>query len=96
MASLPPGLVPDNCYGVLFKLCDCHNNDKPANEACFPSQKWLMEHLCVSQSALNRRLTILEKAGILSRRRATVPRQTVQRTYFTLHLGRCAQIAVLA
>lgn len=84
LASLGPEQVKAGAFRVLFHLCDHHNDERDPASACFPSQETLREKTGLSNGALNDALNTMEEAGLIMRRRSTVPGTATQRTYYIL------------
>lgn len=86
LASLDPARVKAGAFRVLFHLCDHHNAEIDPTIACFPSQETLRVKTGLSNGALNNALNEMEEAGLLLRRRSTVPGSSERRTYYILGL----------
>jgi len=84
LSELPPHLLTNGQFRVLFHLCDAHNSKRSPDEACFPSQARLIEVTGLSSSGLNKCLDIMETAGILRRKRTRKPNGTKGSTYYIL------------
>lgn len=84
LAQLDPSKVKAGAFRVLFHLCDHHNDGRDPKLACFPSQETLKEKTGMSNGALNNALNDMEAAGLIRRRRSTVPGSRERRTYYVL------------
>ncbi len=84
LAELPPDIINNGAFRVLFHLCDAHNSKRPAHEACFPNQETLRAVTGLSNGGLNNSLNAIEKAGLMRRRRTRMPDGTKGPTYYIL------------
>lgn len=84
LAELPPDIINNGAFRVLFHLCDAHNSKRAAHEACFPNQSTLREVTGLSNGGLNNALNAIEQAGLMRRRRTRMPDGTKGPTYYIL------------
>lgn len=84
LAQLDPRLVKSGAFRVLFHLCDHHNDDKDPLRACFPSQETLRARTGMANATLNSALSQMEEAGLIRRKRSTIPGTPTRRTYYIL------------
>lgn len=84
LAEIPPGLLKDSDFRVLFHLCDAHNSLRSPETACFPSQSALRMVTGLSNGGLNNSLNRLEASGLVRRRRTRSPDGTKGVTYYIL------------
>ena len=84
ITRLPADSVKDRGFRVLFHLASIHNDQKDPRIACFPTQATLMTRSGHSNGTLNNALNELEEAGLIIRRRTTIPGTKKQRTYYIL------------
>ena len=68
LAELPPEIINNGAFRVLFHLCNAHNSRRAPHEACFPNQETLREVTGLSNGGLNNALNAIEKAGLMRRR----------------------------
>lgn len=84
LAEIPPSMLKDSDFRVLFHLCDAHNSTLPPDRACFPGQARLREVTGLSNGGLNNALNRIEAAGLMVRRRTRVADGTKGPTYYIL------------
>lgn len=88
LATIDPRTISAGAFRVLFHLCDHHNDERDPESACFPSQETLREKTGLSNGGLNKCLDTLSEAGLLSRKRSTIPGSRERRTYYILGCDR--------
>ena len=86
LATIEPKRITSGAFRVLFHLCDHHNDERDPARACFPSQETLRAKTGLSNGGLNKCLDALSDAGLLTRKRSTVPGTSNRRTYY---IGGC-------
>ena len=92
LAELPPEIINNGAFRVLFHLCNAHNSRRAPHEACFPNQETLREVTGLSNGGLNNALNAIEKAGLMRRRRTRMTDGTRGATYYILGCdGKIAQ-----
>lgn len=84
LAEIPPALLKDSDFRVLFHLCDAHNSKRDPQTACFPGQALLREATGLSNGGLNNALNRIEGAGLMRRRRTRNLDGTKGPTYYIL------------
>jgi len=84
LATIDPKVITAGAFRVMFHLCDHHNDERDAERACFPSQETLRNKTGLSNGGLNKCIDALESAGLLARKRSTVPGTSNRRTYYIL------------
>lgn len=84
LATIEPKRITAGSFRVLFHLCDHHNGERDPKLACFPSQETLIQKTGLSNGGLNKCISGLEDAGILARKRSTIPGTSKPRTYYIL------------
>ncbi len=84
LADIPPALLKDSDFRVLFHLCDAHNSKRDPATACFPGQELLREATGLSNGGLNNSLNRIEAAGLMKRRRTRNVDGTKGPTYYIL------------
>lgn len=92
LATIDPKVITAGSFRVLFHLCDFHNDERDPERACFPSQETLRAKTGLSNGGLNKCLDALEDAGLLARKRSTVPGTSQRRTYYILGCDRSNSI----
>ena len=76
---------------ALIHLADCHNGQ---TGDCFPSQQMLADQCEVSRATMNRVLSSLEEAGLISRRqRVNSETKRQESTLYVLHLDRSNSVS---
>lgn len=90
LTRIDPTRCDAGAHRVLFQLCHHHNDGRPVDRACYPTQASLSTSTGFTHSAVNRALSRLEEARLISRVRGSVPGCRMQRTYYLLECDAAA------